>query len=105
MNKKQRRSAIVLFWLFLLSVCLAPWKVVEKSQGHVYRETRYYQPVFVAPDVDQSQRKEAILDWSPLLCTWLALGISYAGLFFIFRHQNRPCQRKLGGSRRSGTHV
>jgi hypothetical protein len=89
MNKPQKYLTVVCLILFVGTLVLAPWqtKVAYHSDGFLfYNPTVTYYPAFVRPNADgPSKMGQPILYWQPLICEWVALGVIYTGLFFLFR--------------------
>jgi len=87
MSKKQRTWGYIAFGAFAVTVLLSPWRVDTKDGiGHIYKSDTRYQPVFVAPDVSASHYATATLAWQQLICTWAAIGIGYAGIYFLTKN-------------------
>ena len=85
MNLQQKILTWVALGLFALSVISAPWNVVQKSyEGHVVRAYMCYYPVFWSPPSPQ-RGEQATLAWEAVVCTWAAIGVAYAALFFLLR--------------------
>ena len=91
MNRKQKVLTFIAIGVFFLSVVAAPWRVDYKSRssGHIMYSQIVYDPVFSAPALRPSQQTDyaevSTLLWQPLLFTWIAIAIAYAGLFFLVR--------------------
>jgi hypothetical protein len=111
MNRKQKIVTVIALGLFLVSVLFAPWRVLKTtdSSRSYYRadltstykeyyqsiiEQTRYQPVFIVPRADEQPR----LLWQPLLCTWLAIGVGYGGLFLLLK--TKPIKPKPLESKR-----
>ena len=80
MNRKQRTLSIAALSLFCLSVLCAPWA------GH--NRAPSYRPIFFVP------AEGYYLQWQALLCEWLAIGILYASIFWLFKSAEIKVTRK-----------
>ena len=88
MNRKQKILGYLAILLFFISVLLSPWRLdyVYPDDGRIRLSYVLYHPVFSVPTGDQPVfRAVSTLLWQPLLFTWIAIVVCYAGLFFLVR--------------------
>src|SRR5262245_19875056 len=109
MNRNQKILGFIAIGLFFISVLAAPWRVdfLHENSKRLAASYVIYNPLFSAP----VQRQEHFITvvtllWQPLVFTWLAIAIAYAGLFFscaqneirslMHIHEVRPCKDHRG---------
>jgi len=91
MNLKQKILTGIALALFCISLFRSPWEVtmigVYDGERHTDFIERHYAPVFRPPLPANIASAEfhARLLWPEVLLPWIALGVIYAGAFFLFK--------------------
>ena len=67
--------------MFGLSILQAPWRETNTVSSSTSTWVSYG-PIWTVPNVTYG---ESHLLWLPLLGTWIAIWVIYAGLFFLFK--------------------
>ena len=73
MTRSQKILTVAALALFCASIALAPWVFNDRSGIQ-------YGPIFLAPNYCKD------LQWQNLIVEWLAIGIIYGWLFWLFKH-------------------
>lgn len=88
MNRTQKTLTILALVAFVWTILSAPWEIVRFSSLVTDSAGEVSAPIFSPPvdSVDSSQiRGRAVLRVSSLAVEWLAIGVIYLALLFVFK--------------------
>lgn len=86
MNRNQRLATVAALAVLLLTICFAPWQKYNQA-GHMLAGKWEYGFILAKPNTTNSSGFDTPcrLAVAPILTAWAAIGLFYAGTFFLLR--------------------